>query len=1579
MTIDELLASYEIFAMSEFEKGERFERLMKNFLLTYPIWRGKISDVWRWKDFPFRNELGGKDLGIDLVAKTHGGEFWAAQCKFYSESTAIHKSAVDSFISNSARTFDGKKFSRRLWISTSDNFTDNAREMLKNQSPEVEIINLELLRRLQINWTLLDNGFSGEEAIIVRKLRDYQINAVNAAQIHYQNNSRGQLIMACGTGKTFTALKIAEKIFPNGKILFLVPSISLLRQTLEEWAANSTKPINAVCVCSDATASDIDDEIVDVNLPLKAMTDSEKISAELKKFSGDGLTVIFSTYQSIDVVNRLNLTFDLIVADEAHRTATFAENKTVFTKVHDENFIRADKRLYMTATPRLFKTDAKNFADESKMTDWTMSNEKIFGEEFYRISFREAVQQGYLADYKVFVLTVNENYLTPSLKKFIGDKNSSLKIDDALKLIGALLALSKHMDEKSARLIRDDKNRFMHTAVAFCSSIKDAKRIADNFSAVQEKFFADLNADKNSFVTIKADHIAGTMSANERAPKLFTLKTAAIDGNVCNVLSNVRCLSEGVDVPALDAVIFMASKKSKVEIVQAVGRVMRTANHKNFGYIIIPVVVPLNKSPEEALRNSKDFNIVWEVVNALRAHDEAMNIELERIRNKLTGKNPDDDPSVKVIVSGDPQMFLEELLRWDDLKNKIYARMVEHVGSTPYWIQWAYKVADIVERHTRRINELISVEGEPRRDFYNFLYDLQKNLNPAVTPAEAVDMLAQHLVTRPVFEALFENYSFVKNNPVSVSMQKILDKLEGEGIDKDRETFARLYNQVREMCKNMGDAAQRQRIITRLYENFFAIAFKKTSEKLGIVYTPVEVVDFILRSVDAVLKKYFNRSLSDKNVHVLDPFAGTGTFLVRLIQSGLIKPRDLLRKYLHELHANEIVLLAYYIASINIENAFYDSCKLQALSFEEDSLKAQSSKLKAFKGICFTDTFQAAEQDEDARGQIVDKTFRESFKENLQRVNDQLQTQIEVIVGNPPYSVGQKSANDNNQNQYYPKLEQRIAATYAAKTSATCKQAIYDSYIKAFRWAGDRISEGIIGFITNANWIDKDANRGMRDCFVKEFSEIYVFNLRGDIRAKEKADSKRDGENVFNIMTGVAITILVKNPEHVGDAKIFYRDIGDYLSREQKLSIINRTPNVLHETFTTLTPNDKGDWINQRGDDFDKFIPLVPDKKFSGKVQSFFVANSMGITTNRDAWIYNFSRRSLETNMRTTIDYYNTHLPTEIDPTKIVWTRATTQNKNRGHKIKFEAAQIIESFYRPFCKEMLYYSREMSNCVYKMPKLFPTGCEENLLICVTDANARKNFSALMTKRVTDLHFNDDTQCFPLYWYEAKEAKSGGMDDMFAPKKIVYEQRDGVSNFILRQAREKLVPSPSSLVPTKEDIFYYVYGFLHLPSYREKFSAELKKSLPRIILTADAKKFWQLSRAGRELAEIHLHYEHQSFADVEIIGAEKNNFAVKKLRLSKDKTTLYYNEHITIKNIPPRSFEYVVNGRSPLEWIIDRYQVKTDSASGIVNNPNDWATEHDNPRYILDLILSCITVSLKTLEIVENLPDVEFDA
>jgi len=762
-TIDQLLKDYrEVFCMSEKEKGECFERLMKNFLLTYAPYRGKFSNVWLWKNFPYKNQLGGKDLGIDLVVKTFDENFVAVQCKFYSDNSTVKMEHVSNFISNSGRKFfvDGveKIFSGRIWISTNENYSANALEMMKNQSPEIKIINLADLRRAQINWSMVNNGFHGKDAAN-REPKDYQIDAINSAEKYFQKNSRGQLIMACGTGKTFTSLKIAEKISPNGKILFLVPSISLLSQSFSEWATFSEKPVNAICICSDSQTSNVEDEIIEVNLPIPAMTDDKKISVALQKIFNNpsdrfGMTVIFSTYQSIEIVHKVQknlgekLNFDLIICDEAHRTAATTDSEknkqkhsdseknselgelSIFTAVHDEKFLHAKKRLYMTATPKLYKTDLKKNIALNDLTVWSMDDENIFGKEIYRIGFKTAIEKEILSPYKILIFAVNENEITPSLKNIVFDKNKKPKIDDAALLIGCINSLSKRAITKSKDFFADDTAP-MKSAVIFCPQISYSTHLQKIFAEVQENYKKDLSPEQQKkLIEIEFEHVDGTTPANKRSEKIQKLRETS--ENVCHVLSNVRCLSEGVDVPALDAVIFLSSKKSKIDIIQAVGRALRKAKNKKYGYIIVPMIFSSNQDAEIETNRNEKYKPIVEIINALAAHDESMNIEIERIRQTGESEIIDEaaSPESQKNSGGDSKNnFYEQIsLDLNAERAELFAHIISVVGDNLYWYRWADKVAKIVERHKNRISEIISVEGEPRRAFEKFLKGFKKSV-----------------------------------------------------------------------------------------------------------------------------------------------------------------------------------------------------------------------------------------------------------------------------------------------------------------------------------------------------------------------------------------------------------------------------------------------------------------------------------------------------------------------------------------------------------------------------------------------------------------------------------------------------------------------------------------------------------------------------------------------------------------------------------------------------------------------------------------------------------------------------------
>lgn len=1646
-TFAQILNKFRQDAFSERDKGYRFERLMQAYLKTTTLYANLFEEVWLWTEFPFHDQFGGKDTGIDLVARTVEGEYWAIQCKCYAANAFINKPDVDTFLSTSGKRFETESgmtgFVQRLWISTTNKWNSTAEQTIRNQNPPVTRLNLIDLENDDVDWNSLEQGIFGMASRSKPfTIREHQQEAIDQTHAYFKideatgqpAHTRGKLIMACGTGKTFTSLRIAEnETGGRGLVLFLVPSIALLGQTLRSWLQQALEPMMAVCICSDPqvskqTEKNDNDTTSVVDLALPASTDVPSIVKQLqhaRRHNAEGLTVVFSTYQSIDVISRAQQqllketddafgTFDMIICDEAHRTTGVTlkdETESAFVRVHNNDFLRAVRRIYMTATPRLYTDETKKRAEENSAVLCSMDDRSMYGDEIYRIGFGEAVKQELLSDYKVLILAVGEKDITPTLQNALTREDGTIDADDPSKLIGCINALSKKVLGADEEFVKGSDPLPMRRAVAFCSSIKASKAIANAFTDYKDLYMEDIREeDRATMVDVVAHHVDGSMSATKRDEELMWLKEQPENERECRMLTNARCLSEGVDVPSLDAVVFISPKNSQVDVVQSVGRVMRRSEGKKYGYIIIPVVVPADAEGDKVLENHPNFKVVWTVLNALRAHDDRFNAEVNKIelskkkpKNILFGgvgasrKDEDqhsDGDSKPRAASAAEQLATQLSMSFNDLQNVFYAKLVTKVGTKRYWELWARDIAQIAEQHIERIKALIADNGKHRRAFDQLMRGLHRNINPGLSEQDAIEMLSQHIISRPVFEALFENYQFAASNPISRSMQQMLDLLDDETkTEEEHQKLQKFYDYVRDTVGNIHEAEGRQRIIVELYDKFFKVASPRTVEKLGIVYTPVEVVDFIIRSVGYILQREFGRSLSDENVHILDPFTGTGTFITRLLQSGLISREALERKYGREIHANEIVLMAYYIASVNIENVFHD-------------LMGPDTEYRPFGGICLTDTFQLGEEAAD------ENLYSEQFPTNSRRVIEQKKRRITVIVGNPPYSIGQKSANDNAQNQKYPTLESRIENTYVAQSEAALNKSAYDSYIKAFRWASDRLNEkegGVIGFVTNGAWLDANGLDGMRKCLAREFSAIYVFNLRGNQRTSGEL-SRKEGGKIFGSgsRTPIAITILVKKPKASDEAaRIYYHDIGDYLSREEKLRIIRNMGDISNPLmqWVSITPDQHGDWFNKRSEQFKLFTPLG-DKDDKKNKKTFFVPYySNGVKTNRDVWVTNFSRATIISNLTQMISFFNEEseryynycsnnensIPVEdfinTDETKISWSRAFRNDISKHRKYSFYSKALTVMQYRPFCKMNTYFHREIVNDVALIPKLFPTPNHRNLVICVSGIGASKDFSTLITDCIPDLQLQFNGQCFPLYWYDDSTAD---IADLFSAQQSDadrYVRRDGVTDWILSTARKQY----GSRV-TKEDIFYYVYGILHAPDYRTTFAADLKKSLPRLPLVESPDDFWAFSRAGRSLAELHLGYERvEPYAGCRTIyspltnrGDEISYLIDDKMRFGKldsktaDKRIIHYNAGITIENIPLEAYDYVVNGKSAIEWVMERYAVKTDPASRIENNPNDWCREHDDPKYIYNLLLRIITVSLETMKIVRSLPKLKLE-
>lgn len=1590
MTITELLNKLRGLFSNERDKGTAFENLIKMYLENEPKYMAILSDVWMWKDFPYRENIG--DTGIDLVAKTYDGDFWAIQCKFYAENHEITKGDVDTFLATSSKYFyvDDKKinFKYRLIASTTDHYNHIAESTLENQNPPVGRIGINDLLESQIDWEKYSLLAQKVPMLQKKKPRNYQEDAIKDVIEGFKTHDRGKLIMACGTGKTYTSLKIAEKqLNGKGNILFLVPSIALASQTLSEWTAQCEYTFNACVVCSDNKASKGDNS-TDLGIP--STTNVDRLIewyVDSKKLNRD-MNFIFSTYQSIDVVSefskKLDINFDLIICDEAHRTTGVTlsdEDESSFVKVHDNDFIKGKKRLYMTATPKIYGDGVKGRANEVNAELCSMDDESIYGPEFHKLSFSEAVKQGLLTDYKVLVLAVDEEYVKIELQDLLKDENHELKLDDSVKIMGCWNGLSKisTWDEKQDFLSDPTP---MKRAVAFCNRIKDSEKLVEMFNLIQKHVQSEYNPNNDKLVKVDIKHVDGSFNALEKKERINWLKDDIKDGE-CRILTNARCLSEGVDVPALDAVMFLNPRSSMIDIIQSVGRVMRKSEGKKYGYVILPIGVSASEDPDEALNNNEKYKLVWEVLQALRAHDDRFNNTINKI--DLNKKKPDqievigiglsksedrDNGTKTVKIHDNVKQQVQvafDLKIFDEWKDSIYAKMVKKVGSRIYWEMWAKDVADIATSHMKKIKKLLNTnDPNIKKAITEFIDGLHQNLNNSITEDDAIEMLSEHMITKPVFNALFDKYEFVNNNPVSQTMQKMIDILDKQFTEEERKKLNEFYESIKERAQGIDNAAGKQKIILELYEKFFKTALPKEVEKLGIVYTPTECVDFIINSVEYLMKKEFGKSLSDHGVHIIDGFTGTGTFIVRLLQSGIIKPQDLLYKYTNDIHANEIVLLAYYIAAINIEETFHELNK--------------SEEYIPFDGIVLTDTFQLYE---DSNEHEWTKNVNElALPQNSERALKQRKLSITVCIGNPPYSVGQKSSNDNAQNLKYPKLDKKIAETYAKNSKSQLKNSLYDSYIRAFRWASDRINEnGIIAFITNGSFIDNLAMSGFRKCLLEEFTTIYIFNLRGNQRTSGET-SRKEGGKIFGSgsRTPVAITFLIKNSSKTNDQFIHYYDIGDYLSREQKLNIINKFNGINNIEWKSIIPDENNDWINKKDKSFNNYIPLYSkDKKVKNAI---FNIVSSGIVTGIDSKFYNFSKINLQNNINEMINFYeqernlkekNINYEIQYDIKKIVWNDVFSRNIKNNVKLSlFDYNNCGIGLYRPFVKQYIYYVSSILHRSYQQNKLFNNINCKNKVICITGLGSSKNYSCIISKNIPDSGLNSACQCLPYYWYEEKDTNLFGEN---------FIRHDGVTNYIL----ERTIKKYNNTKITKGMIFNYVYGFLHSKEFKLKYENNLKKEITRIALVDTYEEFLAFSEAGEKLADLHLNYEQiKPYSKCKIFMYPGADYKVTKMKFgksknnNKDKTIIEYNDKITISNIPEKAYEYIVNGKSAIEWIIERYAVTVDKKSGIVNNPNDWCKEVNDEKYIFNLLLRIINVSIQTVDIVNSLPKLDFE-
>lgn len=869
----------------------------------------------------------------------------------------------------------------------------------------------------------------------------------------------------------------------------------------------------------------------------------------------------------------------------------------------------------------------------------------------------------------------------------------------------------------------------------------------------------------------------------------------------------------------------------------------------------------------------------------------------------------------------------------------------------PAYEQWGQAVEDFktkIPEFGRALAELIEKERRANKRFreaFGGFYELcRQSVNPNLSEKAVEEMLIQHLLTERIFRTVFNNPDFRSRNVIAREIERVIDALTSQSFSRDEflRRFDYFYRAIEETAKTITEFSEKQQFLDIVYERFFRGFSVEVADTHGIVYTPPSIVTFMVRSVEHLLRERFGKSLGSKGVHILDPFVGTGNFVVHCMQE--IKRTQLEPKYAEELHCNEVMLLPYYIASMNIEHEFWE----------------MTGQYKSFPGICLVDTFELAE----------DRQMSFFSTENTDRVARQKSSPITVVIGNPPYNAWQLNANDNNKNRKYKVIDQRVAETYAKDSKATNRSALSDPYVKAMRWAADRIGEeGIVAFVTNNSFVENLAFDGVRKNLERDFDEIYVLDLGGNVRKNPKLNGTR--HNVFGIQVGVSVNIFLRKRERSGTAKIFYARTDEFWRRKEKYEFLDKVGHVGSVEWRELQTDEKHNWLTEgMQDDFEAFVS-VGNKQTKDETAASAVFNSYsrGCETGRDSWVYNFSKEVLEANVQRFIGAYNElalkwqaqkRSRSEVDSfvagndTRIKWTRGLKDSLIAKKTIDFKASVTQKALYRPFSQQYLYFDKSLVYLPGLFPDIFPTdkAKEENRVICLTDAGSEKPFMVLASDRICDVHLvgaGCGTQCFPFYTYNEDGTN----------------RRENVTDWALAQFRERYGDRKIS----KWDIFHYVYAVLHHPAYRERYAANLKRELPRVPFAPDFRK---LADAGARLAGLHVGYEGQPEYPLERIEnpAAALDWRVERMRLSKDRRQIVYNDFLTLSGVPPETFEYRLGNRSALEWVIDQYQLTTDRRSGITNDPN----RAEDPQYVLRLVAQVVTVSLETVKIVRALPD-----
>ena len=1612
VTFEDVLTHVRERALVNTDKGDDFERMTLWFLRQSPVYQEMFADVWQWKHWEAPAGYTGdkKDKGIDLVAKNADNDkYTAIQCKFY-DSQSIDAGKIDRFLVASDHN---EFFDMRLVVTASKGVTDNVHNDIKHASIPVQTLTAEDLRAAPIDWGVYlraSNPFTIDALRPPSKqLRDYQETCIENCLTGFRSGEdRGQVRMACGTGKTFVGLKLAEQLLPTGgTVLCLMPSLALVSQMLRDWIADCDHThfrFVPFVVCSDTSMegelnkskhAGLDDETEDDELAasfsdisIRVTTKGRVLSARYwtlnertqksrradlfadqssdraKADKRPPLEVVFSTYHSLvncitDAQQNHHFPdFDLVICDEAHRTAGKRKSdadsspeslESPFHAVHFQSHLRARHRLYMTATPRFATSEIRTKASEQNALLYSMDDIKLFGRVYYTISFSKAVELKLLAPYRIVILKIdpgltmrfqaNIDQLNHERTKEITDETQRRKAmisTDEAALHAGLYRAFLHQGEKYGQRQR--------RSITYTNSIRESKRFASLFRKIaQITNDLDISPTGQSY-TVKSEHIDGKMPTMKRDAAIARLRANNSDDHI-HILSNVRCLTEGIDIPALDSIVFLQPRKSIVDVIQAVGRVMRRAEGKQEGFIVLPIIAASDEEVDAAYATDERFRVVRQVIEAIRAHDELLSIDIDLAN--LNDAIPLLVDLTEIGLDGPVDTTLDKENTTGELYaaiEKLNAAIVKK-SERPYWPRWTDKVKRIVEQVTERIEQEIAQakttapDPTPADDpaampshqevhaGYQTLVDtLRAIINPELEETEIISTLAQDMVTAPLFNVFMGGEQFTKNNAVAKEIDAFNTLLRRRMLHADTAELNSFIDDVKRFASGLKSNAARRGAINEMYGNFFSEAFPKLKERLGIVYTPDIVVNYLLASAQHVLRTEFGKTFGDVGVHVYDPFAGTGTFTQNLI-TNYLSPEEATRKFHRELHSNEILLFAHYMGTSLIELAYVERTQ---------------NPYTAFTGSLWTDSFQIFED------KFKDSSEFGAMQSPLQqRRLAQVDKPITVIVGNPPYSAKQKNSADNNQNTKYFELDHRISATYAAGTDSTNKNTLYDSYLRAIRMATDQLGDdGVIAFVTNGSFIDGKTMDGLRACLRNEFAAIYCFNTRGDARTAGEP-RRKEGGNVFGqgTRTSIAMLILVKNSKHTSPAIIRYHDIGDYLTAAEKLNTIKTLAHIGNTPWEIVEPDFNHDWIDKRESDYTSLLapmgdPANKDKQTPHQTHAaLFHWFGSGLKTGRDMYAYDFSHATLQPRLEAMAQFFNTEVdryralntvkpPAQVikDNTKVfTWDRESYKYAIRGEHVAITPHSIRKCLFRPFVSKHVVFLHAFNQMQYRNKRFFPKQDSINRLIGVSGIGNSKEPHCFMVSGLPDLNCVTTSVFYAEYWYDADG-----------------NRHDNISDSTLEQIRV----GTGLHALTKPDIFDYIYGVLHAADFREKYAANLRKERCRIPIVADPELFAEFQQAGAVLGLLHTEYEsvdphpavkiERDLVDPGLIKKIKHAGHAKSL----DRSKIVVSPGVRLVGIPDEAYAYVVNGKPAVQWVMEGYSVIHDKQrSGITHDPN----------------------------------------